>query len=993
MNALSDNKASFTGAFWVTLLLCLGLTGLGVRWLQDWGGPLGPGWAAGMAHAQLLSTAYAGLVVLGVLVLRQPLGWALVRGLARWGQWSALRRRSLLLGAVACFLLLVAFLHWAHKLHAIPGLSTGLAAWGRKASVALLSWGWQPVTPSLTSELVRWPACVLAAWLLYRAAHARLAPAVQAFWAMGVVGVLAVSFWVSRDKGPLLVAAMALVCLAAASVRWVLRAHPVWGKFASALAALFTTGGLGLILLLLPLVAPADRVAAWQQPFSAKLEYLAEVTWFLQAAGWQGFGERLVPWCGYLGLVQGRCSALPVAFQSDLTVVALAGLWGGPLAWCVAAAVALALLGLIHLAGQRRPAQGGVDVLGFAAATGALYALLLLAQWAVTVLGSVGLTPLSGVSLPGLSWGRAGVLSLGLALALVWPSAQTRPAGAQGAVPSAISGLWPHVVWVGAWFSMVVCLALAWGLMQRYTVAAPEQTASGRSNPWLPLASCVISTQGVPVKGVGGPCLEDQTRVTVAATLVSDARLQAALGGLARSQPLGEPVNKGGLRIPRRQRLTLTVDADIQARADRLVGCLTQLGSAANTDCAALLPPALQAEFGQRFEGVAARSVTMVTLRATDGALLAAAHARSPCSAQQMAGQAASPHCPPTASVLRARPGRQAHQAFWADDMVSSTFKPLLAEAALRARPRPSSLGPMHQALVSSDTAYFIDQLLCWGHAQPAACTGLAELAAATRRMGLEAPMPLWQAPAGQVALTLPGLDASAPLWPPSASSATLAREHAAARACTDRPKTQRWRGCGGQHLAATLAPLWGQGEARSHPLAVAGLYLRLLAADGGQAQAPAPHLWQDHAPPALPAGFSPAHARFILQALRDVPLVGTAAGACRSVMGPGGCAGKGLAMKTGTSLFPHADKTVEERARHCAAVHAAGGPAREQVACALYPMKWAVLMDMELGLFTGRITVVLAERNWSARTGRLDAPDDRGPNVAAQAALLFLRR
>jgi len=60
---------------------------------------------------------------------------------------------------------------------------------------------------------------------------------------------------------------------------------------------------------------------------------------------------------------------------------------------------------------------------------------------------------------------------------------------------------------------------------------------------------------------------------------------------------------------------------------------------------------------------------------------------------------------------------------------------------------------------------------------------------------------------------------------------------------------------------------------------------------------------------------------------------------------------------------------------------------ARETVHCALYPMKWAVLVEPGV---TGLLTVVLVERNSHAATGQLDAANDRGANAAAQVALLL---
>lgn len=92
----------------------------------------------------------------------------------------------------------------------------------------------------------------------------------------------------------------------------------------------------------------------------------------------------------------------------------------------------------------------------------------------------------------------------------------------------------------------------------------------------------------------------------------------------------------------------------------------------------------------------------------------------------------------------------------------------------------------------------------------------------------------------------------------------------------------------------------------------------------------------------------------------------------------------------------------VAQRAAHCQAVFTAEDDARRNAQpvpaalargalyCALYPMKWAVLVEPDRPGTEAQITVVLVERNTRRADGRLDAGDDRAPNVAAEAALLL---
>ena len=621
----------------------------------------------------------------------------------------------------------------------------------------------------------------------------------------------------------------------------------------------------------------------------------------------------------------------------------------------------------------------------------------------------MGGLPLTGVTMPLLSWGRASLLGATLAMAMVLPG-RDAGRGHRGA-----AGPWSAVSTLAA---LGACLGLgctAWGLSQRLHDIAPAQLAQGRANPWLPLPGCVRSADGLPLSGM--PMLRGLQAAVCqpgdappeAAALPDDPALRQALALLAAQQPLVNAVVHKGLPIPHRADLPTTLDGDLQARSNQIADCLV---GGASTACDGLLPSPLRQRYAQRFEGAAVRSVSSVSLRLRDGALLASAHARSACSQAQMHNSPRPAHCPPEAARALARPGRQSQQALHANDMVASIVKPWLADGLLSASggqrwlsgaPREQLL----QALALSDTAFFIDHLLCFDRAgDPATCGGPAVLARRAQALDLAAPINLL-ARLGDTQSTprllLPGLPLDLPPWPPTGHGADA--EMAAARRCHDRPADQRWRACQGPQLAALVAPLWGQGGARSHPLAVAQLYLKLAAAARGQAQVPAPHLLVDGGTPA-PVGFRQAHAELILEGLRRSPLVGTARSACASVRGPAGCSGLGLAMKTGTSLFPHHAMTAPQRAAHCQAVFSAEdsyraspgnkarplppGLARDALHCALYPMKWAVLIEPERPDAEALLTVVLVERNARRDDGRLDAGDDRGPNAAAEAALLL---
>lgn len=995
---------------WLWRSLALGLyaalLALSVLWLADWGGPHGRQGLAAMAHDQQHAIAFSVFAGLVVWALRDHLFLWLVRLQARWAARPARLRRV-----------------WSVVL-TVLAVAAGLALlWVANQKGA--GQDKELLADAASSELLRVLVCPFLAWCLYRWRHARLAVGQQMGLAAAGIAVLLLGLVVTEDKGPALVFAWAAVLLLAGLVRQALPGGR--GALFSLLVAVLGSAGL---LVLLPHLAPLDRYTAWASPFAARREYLAEITWFVQAAGFWGFGPRQTPWCGYLGAAVGTCRGLPEQAQSDYVLAALAG-WGGtPLAVAVVAAISLWLVSLVRLAAAAARPRHGVDVAGLAASAGAIYAVLLLAQLWVTSLGNVGLIPLTGINFPLLAWARLALVNSTLALALVWPAVQSTvplPSAHQPAAPLAV--FWLGVAWIMLRLSLLGVALVAAGLVWRLHLDAPPamqpqrldaQTGADpafRDNPWLPVPGCVRWANGQPVGGLPKPYTQWQAGVCgEAATPVAlppDAPLAQAVVRMAQTRPLrAEPPPASGLHLPRRQDVTLTLDASAQQHTQAVVNCLTgQPAACANV----ALPADLAARYAQREEGAAARMVAVVTLRLRDGALLAAAEARSECSQAQMANTQPRPaHCPPEAAKPLRREGRLAFQPMRADDMVASTIKPLLAAALLQGPQGSRWLagGPRQEllsALARSDTAWFIDRLLCFADSAepPERCTRPAVLAQLVQRMALAQPLDLLAGaaapdnttpnttPANTTSLTVPGLPLPLGTWPlPAGRTAEQALQ--AARACHALPQKQRWRGCDTEALQAVVAPLWGQGGARSHPLAVAGLYLRLVAAAQGQTQAPLPHLLPN-AGALAPVGLNRAQAQTLLEGLRLTPLLGTARSACRGVLGAAGCTGLGWAMKTGTSLFPQDELSVQARAQVCTQAHQAlrdtAAPSadlrRLAVNCALYPMKWAVLVEHP-DAADAHLTVVLTERNWARHTGQLDAGDDRAPNVAAEAALLL---
>lgn len=486
---------------WLSLALYATLCAMSVIWLADWG-QAGPTFARRYASEQAISIAFALVCGVALWLTRDRVMHAVLRWLARWWALPTRQRALVAVLAVLGFVLLIGLLHWAHKLHQLPWLPEALRGAAKAASVGLIGSGAFPLRPSLTVEMLRLPACVVLAWCLYRWQHAGLSLRGNVMLATVVMAALIAGLWLSEDKGPMLAIALAAVFLAAGAL-WQALIAARWHAALAAIAATVEAGaGLFALLWALPIFTPADRLQAWREAFNGRLDYLALITWFLQAAAAGDFGPGRTPWCGHMGTVIGTCMGMPKETQSDYTVAALAGLFGPVVAVALTAACALWLLSLLRLAAMAPRPRHGIDAAALAANAGALYALLLLVQLFVTALGNVGVLPLTGVTMPLLSWGRASLLSATLTMALVMPGLGR--AGAEAASRS-LGGLWRGVGAMAAIGAVVGLVCLAWGLRLRYHDEAPAKMSQGRANPWLPVAACTRASDGSALHGVGWP--------------------------------------------------------------------------------------------------------------------------------------------------------------------------------------------------------------------------------------------------------------------------------------------------------------------------------------------------------------------------------------------------------------------------------------------------------------------------------------------------------
>jgi hypothetical protein len=245
-----------------------------------------------------------------------------------------------------------------------------------------------------------------------------------------------------------------------------------------------------------------------------------------------------------------------------------------------------------------------------------------------------------------------------------------------------------------------------------------------------------------------------------------------------------------------------------------------------------------------------------------------------------------------------------------------------------------------------------------------------------------------------------------------------VALDPAKVRACATgadgrRPSGDDWEKCRGGVVVDAVAEGWGQGNARSSALGVAGMMASLAASANGQSVY-RPHLVQSirgvagadgatfgsavmrrtEAPPE-PSAVSRDAAELILNALSYSHRGGTARLACEQVFDARTCRDADwIAGKTGTPTFPNDDVPLDELARLCApgATHGRGASA----ACgALRPYKWyvAAYRTERADSRWTKVIGVLTERNWMAESGRIHGAGDHGPNPAAEIALQVAAR
>jgi hypothetical protein len=155
------------------------------------------------------------------------------------------------------------------------------------------------------------------------------------------------------------------------------------------------------------------RVAALDASQQVASQFLSELQWFLASTQPDGHGLGTTPWCGdwawLADCTQVLHAGIPQQIQSDYVLIALAGVFGPAEALAITALTMAWLVSM--MASRTSPTMPLVaDVMRLRDSIVAVFAVVTLMQLGITVFGSLGVMPLTGVAFPLVGYGRAALL-------------------------------------------------------------------------------------------------------------------------------------------------------------------------------------------------------------------------------------------------------------------------------------------------------------------------------------------------------------------------------------------------------------------------------------------------------------------------------------------------------------------------------------------------------------------------------------------------------
>jgi cell division protein FtsW (lipid II flippase) len=296
---------------------------------------------------------------------------------------------------------------------------------GDRSALGVMPWrGIFKLSASVTSELMRIPLIIATAWLLYRWVESgeRASYGVMATILCGLL--LSIGHWGTKDLGPLLVVGSALAIASGGFAGWLLSRYSVILGWVSAFAVTLSSGWAlyWALFEIGPMLSStvAARIAALSDPALNVSHYLSELRWFVAGSPLHGYGIGQTPWCGDWGWLGGDCAGVPQQMQSDYVFVAISAVWGSPVAWVIVAALAFWSASFIGSTRTNEKKSTLVSTARLRDCIVSIWALITLTQLFITVFGSIGVLPLTGVTFPLIGFGSSALLSsaafIGLAM-------------------------------------------------------------------------------------------------------------------------------------------------------------------------------------------------------------------------------------------------------------------------------------------------------------------------------------------------------------------------------------------------------------------------------------------------------------------------------------------------------------------------------------------------------------------------------------------------
>ena len=538
----------------------------------------------------------------------------------------------------------------------------------------------------------------------------------------------------------------------------------------------------------------------------------------------------------------------------------------------------------------------------------------------------------------------------------------------------------------------------------------------------------------------------------------ANQRAESSQAGRAPHSGLANRVRVGGTLVDIGFSVDVTIDPALQALAQKTAACYTGRQDVCR-DLALRRKEDEGKAIGHRLlEQAMVRMAAIAIIDVDSGRIEALAGALSPCTRQEYDGPGRALECDKRLPYpIHYRPDALLNPAVFHDAMPASVIKPIMAasfltdpdvgarwlasERAERQRTAWPTRDSLRGQLMRSDSARFLDRMFCYDKAF-ANCARPWNVQAEASAFGWNAGCDDLRGECGKRDLLFGrALDAAFDNDPALAMVVTYGRlfvepmrddvahgfritprvsfDPVKVRACSlgadgRRGTNDDWGKCRGGIVVDAVAEGWGQGNARSTALGVAGMMASLAAAANGTSP-PTPHLvdgirgvgsalgdvtrepWvQAVGEPGSNAQPVPTEvAEMILNALSYTHRGGTARLACEQVFDAKSCRDfDWLAGKTGTPTFPNDDVTLDELAQRCAPGMPRGR--HEEASCgALRPYKWYVAAyrtDASNPRWT-KVIGVLAERNFLSDTGRIHGAGDHGPNPAAEIALQIAGR